>query len=144
MIAAVLILLSGCSYFDMKSAHGDVPDIIDVNIETSPDQLLPNQPVTISAIISQGGDAVNDANKVEFEVWKRGEKNHEKRKGKHQGEGKYSIERTFPSDGIYYVIAHVSARDMHNMPRRQLIVGTVSDDEIAQANAKPDQSTYMH
>lgn len=143
IMAAVLFIASGCSD-SAHDANNDVLDIIDVKIKTSPDKLVLNQPLTISATISQGGNRVNDAKEVEFEVWKWGEKNHETRKGKPQGVGVYSIERTFTSDGIYYVIAHVSARGMHNMPRRQLIVGTVSEEEIAQANANPDMSTHKH
>ncbi|MDR9748583.1 FixH family protein [Paenibacillus taichungensis] len=143
IMAAVLFIASGCS----DSAHNaddHVPDIIDVNIKTSPDKLVLNQPVTISATISQGDNRVSDAKEVEFEVWKWGEKNHETLKVKPQEGGVYSIERMFSSDGIYYVIAHVSARGMHNMPRRQLIVGTVSEEEIAKANANPDKSTHKH
>ncbi|OZB99035.1 hypothetical protein CJP46_07940 [Paenibacillus sp. XY044] len=141
-----LFIMSACSdiAYDKESGQGLFQDIINVNIKTSPDKIVLNQPVTINANVSQGVDAVNDAKEVEFEVWKWGDKNHETLKGKHQGEGVYSIEKEFPSEGIYYVIAHVSARGMHNMPRRQLVVGNVSEKEIAQANADPNQSTHEH
>lgn len=146
IVTTGLFILSACSdsAYDKESGQGLFQDIINVNIKTSPDKIVLNQPVTINASVSQGGDAVNDAKEVEFEVWKWGDKNHETLKGKHQGEGVYSIEKEFPSEGIYYVIAHVSARGMHNMPRRQLVVGNVSEKEIAQANADPNQSTHEH
>ncbi|MEC0239840.1 FixH family protein [Paenibacillus dokdonensis] len=146
ILATVPFMMSACSdsAHNAESGQGLFQDVINVSIQTSPDKIVLNQPVTINASVSQGGDAVNDAKKVEFEVWKWGDKNHETLKGKHQGEGVYSIEKEFPSEGIYYVIAHVSARGMHNMPRRQLVVGNVSEKEIAQANADPNQSTHEH
>lgn len=42
--------------------------------------------------------------------------------GKHQGEGVFSITKTFQEVGDYTVIAHVTARDMHNMPKKEFIV----------------------
>ncbi|GIP26135.1 hypothetical protein J23TS9_12650 [Paenibacillus sp. J23TS9] len=146
IMATLPFLMSACSdsAHNAESGQGLFQDVINVSIQTSPDKPALNLPVEISASVSQGGEAVNDAKEVEFELWKWGETNHETLQGKHQGEGVYSIEKEFPTEGIYYVVAHVSARGMHNMPRRQLVVGNVSEKEIAKAKADPNQSTHEH
>jgi predicted transcriptional regulator YdeE len=76
----------------------------------------------IEAHVTQGDEKVEDAKKVEFELWKSDQESHEKVLGKHQGNGFYSISQTFQEDGEYTVIAHVTARDMHNMPKKEFSV----------------------
>jgi hypothetical protein len=45
--------------------------------------------------VTQGDEKVEDAKKVEFEIWKSDEETHEKVLGEHQGNGIYSISKTF-------------------------------------------------
>ena len=76
----------------------------------------------IEAVVTQGKENVEDANKVEFEIRKSGQETNEKIIGKHQGNGIYSINKTFQEAGDYSIIAHVTARDMHNMPKKEFTV----------------------
>ncbi|WP_156509930.1 hypothetical protein [Rossellomorea aquimaris] len=46
------------------------------------------------------------------------------------GNGIYTIKKTFKEEGIYYVQTHVTARDMHVMPKKQFVVGEVSAEEM--------------
>lgn len=49
-------------------------------------------------------------------------KTHEKVLGEHLGNGVYVVTTTFQEAGNYFVIAHVTARDMHNMPKMEFTV----------------------
>ncbi|MFB3161963.1 FixH family protein [Neobacillus sp. 179-J 1A1 HS] len=89
----------------------ELPKIIKVNKE-----------VFIEAHVTQGNEKVEDAKKVEFEIWKSDEETHEKVLCEHQGNGIYSISKNFSVEGDYFVIAHVTARDMHNMPKKEFTV----------------------
>ena len=82
-----------------------------------------NEEVVNEALVTQGDEEVKDANEVKFEIWKSGQEEHKKIIGKHQGNGIYSITKTFQEEGDYSIIAHVTARDMHNMPKKDIIVG---------------------
>ena len=58
--------------------------------------------------------------------------------GKHKGKGVYAVEKTFETDGVYHIIAHTNAREMHVTPEVKVAVGnakkkiviTVQDMEI--------------
>lgn len=43
--------------------------------------------------------------------------------GKHKGKGVYAVEKTFETDGVYHIIAHTNAREMHVMPEVKVAVG---------------------
>lgn len=66
-----------------------------------------------------------DAEEMQFEVWKEGQidDQHEKVDGKiDEEEGIYFLNKTFAEPGKYYIIAHVTARGMHNMPKVEIEV----------------------
>lgn len=117
------LLISACA---SKSDNSEqIPEIIDVKIHTVPETTIePGKPVTIEAWVTQGSEYVDDADEVEFEIWNkaRPDDKHELIKGQLQGKGVYSIQKTFETPGSYYVISHVTARGMHNMPRKELTV----------------------
>lgn len=126
----MLLIGTACSSNDTdeSSSKQETLEPIEVEIHTKPDTLEAGKEITIEAKVTQENKAVEDADEVLFEVWQDGDDNHEKIEGKHQGDGVYSIKQTFKEDGIYYVIAHVTARNMHNMPKKELVVGHVSHD----------------
>lgn len=114
----ILFILAGCSK-DEKSI--EVPALLEVEINT-PETINVNQEVVIEAFVKQGDENVEDAKKVELEIQKSGQETSEKLLGKHKGNGIYSITKTFKEVGDYSVIAHVTARDMHNMPKKEITV----------------------
>lgn len=126
LLVAVILVGTACTAKeDNNTSSQEAPQPIEVEILT-PDTLEAGKEITIEAKVTQGKEAVEDADEVLFELWKDGDENHDEIEGTHQGEGIYSIKQTFPEDGVYYVIAHVTARNMHNMPKKELIVGDVS------------------
>ena len=48
------------------------------------------------------------------------------------------MERTFDEDGVYYVISHVTVEEMHNMPRKRIIVGEVAPQELEEEEPHHD------
>lgn len=149
ILIAFLMLISACSNMSSMGGHGksnnddDVPEVTAVQISSIPEIMNSGESVKIQAKVTQGLEVVDDARKVEFELWKRGQKDHELVKAKYEGKGIYGVEKTFAEDGIYYVIAHVTARDMHNMPLKELIVGNVSAKELAEARASKKEASQL-
>lgn len=99
---------------------------LEVEILTESDAFEPGVAGEIQAKVWQGNENIDDADEVVFEIWKEGhEDESENFDGESVGEGIYSLTHTFEEDGLYYVIAHVTARDMHTMPKKEFIVGNV-------------------
>lgn len=119
------LLMSGCSNetHNVKvSSQGSTEEVV-VEIKTDPKEITINHQIEIQALVTQGNEPVTDADDVEFELWKDGEKKHEKIQAVHQGEGKYTINKSFSIEGVYYIIAHTNARGMHTMPEIRISVG---------------------
>ena len=73
----------------------------------------------------------HDHDEVIFEIWSIGDKdNSEMIEAEHTENGLYEIEYTFESEGIFYVQSYVTARGLHVMPTEEVIIGTLSDEEI--------------
>jgi len=146
-ISTLVVVLSACGTENNngdsdQSAEGQELQAIEVNIKTLPETLNPEEVSTIQAKVTQGSENVNDAEEVEFELWKKGSEEHLEIEAEKQGKGLYSIQHTFDEKGIYYVIAHVTARDMHTMPQKKLNVGNVSEsDKKKEEQQKQDEGT---
>lgn len=108
---------------EMTSETSTNPIPLKVMIQLKPDSIQLNQPVIIQALVTQGTQKVDDPQDIQFEVWKEGQQTHEIVKTvNHQTGGIYSIQKTFHEPGTYFVISHVTARDMHTMPKKQFVV----------------------
>ncbi len=88
---------------------------VEIEIETSPAKV--NEEIVFEAIVTQGGEPVEDAKEVEFEFEREGEEETEKVMVEHQENGIYRLEKSFTEEGLYTIITHVTARDMHSMPK---------------------------
>lgn len=83
-----------------------------------------NEEITLTAEVYYGDEKVTDATEVLFEIWKDGEKEEsQKVEGKHSENGIYEVMYTFEEDGVYFVQSHVTAKDQHNMPKKQIVIG---------------------
>ncbi|WP_047980290.1 FixH family protein [Ornithinibacillus contaminans] len=130
LISLILVLLAACGKEDTNAtdeSSDDVPEMINVDVQFDPetDEIALGDTFTISATVTQGSENVNDADEVEFEFWKEGQSDeeHELIPGEFQADGIYSIEKTVEEAGTYYVIAHVTAREMHVMPQTEFVIG---------------------
>lgn len=104
---------------------------VEVNILSSGEDFEPGKEGIIEVKVTQGNEPVADADEVLIEIWQ-GDNQQESvnYEAEHAGDGLYTLAHTFPEEGIYYVIAHVTARDMHVMPKKQFVVGEVDPAEL--------------
>ncbi|NRD80439.1 FixH family protein [Bacillus sp. BRMEA1] len=127
MMFFLLVTAAACS--SQEERANDMPQMVNVELSVKPQQIKSNQPVTFEAKITQGKEKVNDADSVVFEIWRAKSATHEKVEIKNPKNGVYSLVKTFPQEGTYYIISHVTARNMHNMPKKEFFVGTPSEPE---------------
>ncbi|QFT88132.1 hypothetical protein FIU87_05730 [Bacillus sp. THAF10] len=126
-----LLVLAACGNAEQKenSNSDEMPAMVEVEVKL-PEHAEPNKKVKIEAFVTQGEEKVDDASEVKFEIWKKGqEENHEMVEASNDGDGIYSIEKTFKEEAVYYVVAHTTAREMHVMPRVEFTVGHPEDTE---------------
>jgi hypothetical protein len=118
---------------------------LNVEIEILPATLEPNEVVTINAYVTHGEEKVEDASEVQFQLWEKGKEDEDEFiDAEYLGSGIYSIEKTFDHDGVFYVVAHVTARDMHNMPKKELIVGDGESESEHSHDAHEDEDSSHH
>jgi len=127
MAVSLIFFFAACN--KENDQKNEVPDLVEVELTITPEQGEANQPVTMEAKVTQGGEAVTDADEVVFEIWRSKDENHEKIKVEHAENGIYRLEKSFPQNGTYYIISHVTARDMHTMPKKEFIIGEPSEPE---------------
>ncbi|SFL49628.1 FixH family protein [Salibacterium qingdaonense] len=126
-VVAAVAVLAACGQGPQEENSSGGEDMEVQSIEVKPD--MPQNPepgteVELAASVTQGEEAVTDADEVRFEIWKDGEKeNSEEILSENREENRYSIPYTFEEEGLYHVTSHVTARDMHNMPTTEVTVG---------------------
>jgi hypothetical protein len=136
-LVTVLCLSSVISCSNKKEQADNLPQMVEVDLSVTPDPGKINEPITFEAKVTQGKDKVNDA-EVIFEIWRAKDDKHEKVEIKHTENGKYRLEKSFPQEGTYYIISHVTARDMHNMPKKEFTIGTPSEPEDPNSKSSMD------
>ena len=119
----VALTLVGCGEKEetetSTSQQGTLEEVF-VEIQT-PEELPVGEEIVLSAKVTQSDEAVNDADSVEFEVWESGLRDEGQLiEGTLTEDGIYEAKITFEHDGVYYMFAHTTARDMHVMPKQEL------------------------
>jgi len=117
LFSFVLLVVAGCA----NAAEEETLAYLDVKMAIE-EKLPVNEEVELACFATYGEEKVTDASEVKFEVWKHGEENREMIEGTHVGDGKYVARYTFPTKGTYSVVAHVTAKNMHNMPKVDVVV----------------------
>ncbi len=130
-----ILLLAACS-MEKESGKNENKLPLEVTIQT-PETIHSHEEVTLKALVTQGDEKVTDANDVVFEVWQSGQNDREMLSAEHQGDGIYSAKKSFSEDGQYFVVAHVTARNMHQMPTKQVIAGTPENTAVFQEDEHP-------
>ncbi|MED3722763.1 FixH family protein [Geobacillus stearothermophilus] len=129
-----MMIMVACTNHYKKA---ETPAVLDVKID-APDHIDLNKPTKLACVVTYGGEKVDDASEVKFEVWKHGSSEREMLEAKHDGDGRYSVEKTFTQAGTYSVVAHVTARDMHNMPKKDIVAG--NPEQAATADGASENS----
>ena len=137
-LAMAAVLAVGCGAEgdsgDMLS-NGEIPVEVIVEVLT-PEKLNVGEVTTLEVKVTQGGEVVNDADSVDFEVWESGLRDEGTMiDGEFTEDGVYTAEYTFDHDGVYYMYAHTTARGMHVMPKQQFIVGNPDMSKVLEDNS---------
>ncbi len=150
VLISLICLLAACGSQEVKDQTSDAGDSAvtkpEVEVKFEEEPLPVNKKTMIQAIVTQDGENVEDAEKVEFEIWKdsEGQDNSEMIEANNQGDGVYSITYTFKSEGKYTLYAHTTANDVHVMPLVHFEVGqehSESADEDSHDHASGEEYT---
>ncbi|MGX2961067.1 FixH family protein [Peribacillus sp. JNUCC 23] len=130
----LVCMISGCNA--TSSSSQEKMQVIEADIILS-DAVSLNQECIFKVHVTQGSSNVDDAQDVQFEIWNATTQDSEMLQADFTGNGTYTVSKQFSKDGIYYVQTHVNARGLHVMPKKQLIVGKVSEEEINALREEP-------
>ena len=125
VITLSALFSAGCSPQQVE----EEPQFLDVQLTISPEKAGVNEEIIVEAKVTYGEEEVEDADEVKFEVWRSQAEEHEKVIVEHSENGIYRLKKSFAEEGTYYVIAHVTARSMHYMPKKEFVVGAPSEPE---------------
>ncbi|MGM9987037.1 MAG: FixH family protein [Bacillaceae bacterium] len=115
IVAVLFVLLAGCSQGESKKL--EEPKMLNVDVKFNPTSVKVNEEFTVQAIVTMGDEKVDDASEVMFELWKKGQEDHEMIEGVKVGDGVYELKKKVNETGTYIVVSHVTARNLHNMPK---------------------------
>jgi hypothetical protein len=132
----MLLLLFGLAACSDNNAVEEEPQFLDVELSINPDKAEVNEPVVFEAKVTYGEEEVTDADEVKFEIWRANDEEHEKILVEDAENGVYRLEKSFAEEGTYYIYSHVTARRMHNMPKKEFIIGKPSEPEEDQAKSE--------
>ncbi|GEN34051.1 MULTISPECIES: FixH family protein [Aneurinibacillus] len=114
--------LGGCGN-EKQNGERKVPEKLQVQFVAEPQSPQPEEETTFSVTVTQGGEKVNDADDVKFEIWREGQKEkHTMVPAEKSGEGVYSAKQKFDKPGTYYVMYHIDARGLHSMTNHKIEV----------------------
>lgn len=141
----LMIMLLGVGFLAACSQDEEVePLFIEVKLNVSPEKGEVNEPVTFEAKVTYGEENVTDADEVLFEIWRAHDEEHEKIEIEHAGDGIYRLEKAFDQEGTYYIVSHVTARDMHSMPKVEFVIGEPSEPEENSSSSHMDHEEEGH
>ncbi|MBS8264528.1 hypothetical protein DYI25_08780 [Mesobacillus boroniphilus] len=129
------LFATACSQQDVE----DEPQFLDVQLTANPEKAELNEEITFEAKVTYGTEEVKDADEVKFEIWRSQAEEHEKIVVEHDENGIYRLNKSFKEEGTYYIIAHVTARSMHNMPKSEFVVGSPSEPEESGKSTEMDE-----
>jgi hypothetical protein len=135
MITFAGIITAACSQQEVE----EEPQFLDVQLTVIPEKAQVNEEITFEAKVTYGPEEVKDADEVKFEIWRAHAEEHEKIVVEHSENGIYRLKKSFKEEGTYYLVTHVTARSMHNMPKIEFIVGNPSEPENGASSGMDDK-----
>ncbi|MFP3918377.1 FixH family protein [Lysinibacillus telephonicus] len=129
-ILIISAVLSGCSLKPNveKLYKEETPLEAEIII---PNNFSDNEKETIQVNLTQEGEKVKDADFVHFEIWKQdGTVKYYMEEANNLGNGTYSISKDFDSEGLYFVKVHAGNKGSIIMPRKQFVVGELSESDL--------------
>lgn len=122
-----LLLLASCSNdSDTEDSNHEDMEMDAQPIEATldlPEKAEVMETIEAKVTVLHNGEAVEDADEVEFEYWLEGKKgDSEMIMAEHIGEGVYKVEVSFDATGTYILQSHVTALAQHTMPKQEIEV----------------------
>ena len=119
-----LLFVSACSNETEDTEVEAFQELTVLEVEfIVPEMAEVGEKVTLEAMVTYGEEKVTDADKVIVEYWVEGNQDNSILLDAHNnGDGTYSAEVVFEQDGIYEMYAHTTAKDMHTMPKKTIII----------------------
>ncbi len=142
-LVIMLFGLAACGQSDNKGSgdENSKPQPLEVDLQV-PEHADSGEAVSMTAKVTQGGENVGDADEVEFEIWQEGAKDDsEMIEAEYQEDGVYGIEKKFDADGTFIVQSHVTARQMHIMPKKSIVIGDAKDEDAEEGHSHGDDET---
>ena len=120
------LTISACGTNEEHDGHNaatsdEVPEMVEVDL-TVPETVTAGEKVEITAAVTQGGEIVEDADEVKIEVLNLTSGEKEMIDAILNEDKQYAIDYTFETNGSYDITSHVTARDLHVMPTKQVTV----------------------
>lgn len=142
IFAMVVGLLAACG----KAEKDEEQILLPISVQlTVPETADVNGIVNMEALVTQGEEKVEDASKVEFEIWEEGNKEESVlMDAVNEKDGLYTGETSFDRDGTFHIQVHVTARNMHTMPTKTVIVGNGGHYEEMEEHAHQTEGFSMH
>lgn len=128
-ITIMVVLLGLFATACTQDQAEEEPQFLEVDLTANPEKAEKGEEITFEAKVSYGPEEVEDAEEVKFEIWRSQSEDHEKIVVDHAENGVYRLKKSFEEEGTYYIISHVTARRMHNMPKIEFVVGNPSEPE---------------
>lgn len=135
-IAAILMVLSACGEDNVNEELPELPELkVDFELPEFADV---GDTIELTATVTYGNEPVKDADEVNFEYWENDDQDNSITiDSTNHKDGTYTAEVTFENDAVYSIYAHTTARALHTMPKRSMIVGD-PDVEISDNNDHSD------
>ncbi|WP_052712216.1 FixH family protein [Domibacillus indicus] len=143
LVAGLVFMLAACTSEKEQAA----------NKPTEPIEALLNVPeraglgeeITLSTKVTQNGEPVNDADEVKYEIWKDGSKeNSEMVEASLKENGVYTASKIFEEEAAYHVQVHVTARNLHTMPKSVIAIGNAAVPAEEEETTEQDMESMDH
>ncbi|PLT29433.1 FixH family protein [Peribacillus deserti] len=147
LLICLFTVLAGCGKDKTKNTdekEAKTPEMLNVDLDV-PAAAAVDEEIEFSAKITQGAEPVEDADEVKFEIRKSDSTKSEMITVKEHSKGVYSLKKKFAENGVYTVTSHVTARDMHSMPSKQIKVGSPeAEGEDHHSHSEGNEEAHGH
>ncbi|WP_394189465.1 FixH family protein [Paenisporosarcina quisquiliarum] len=122
-VVLAVLTLSGCGTNEDKNSTtaNEISGIVEVDLSV-PKTAKVGEEVFFIAAVTQDKEVVDDADEVKFEVKNLSSGDKEMIDASLNQDKHYEGRFTFQKKGTYDVTSHVTARDMHTMPKKQITI----------------------
>ncbi|MFS0902263.1 FixH family protein [Priestia aryabhattai] len=137
------ILLSACSVNSDADKLYKQPKPLSAHVML-PERIEPQSIRVVEVHVMQENKTVDDAESVQFKVWKKDESEKVQIAKAHYNGGMYTAKATFKDDGVYYIKTDINARGEHILPTQQVAVGKLSKEDLRSLQPAKNETHNHH